>query len=130
MNTEEKATAIETHAYQFNVVKSIKDMSWWQKALVSTVFGASVLTLSGFIYKNAGFPAQEKEINEIKLQLTKVIQYQSNDITDKAVQKEKQKTFEINLTELKTDMKDGFKEIKDMIRANTMVVKQIDKNTK
>ena len=89
-----------------------------------------MLGIVGFTYKTATLPAQEKQIIEIKKDVERVVQYQANDVVDKAIQKLETNNLKISVSELKDEMKAEFLEIKSMIRANTGIVKQIDKNTK
>jgi len=133
MNTEEQATAIETSVYQHKVTGFFGLIVKNQKVLSGigiTLFVALVLGIVGFTYKTATLPAQEKQINDIKKDVTKVVQYQANDVVDKAIQKLETNNLKISLGELKDDMKAEFEDLKIMIRANTGIVKQIDKNTK
>ena len=130
---EEEATAIETHAYHAKVSGFFGLILKNQKVLSGVVISlgvAALLGIVGFTYKTATLPAQEKQIIEIKKDVEKVVQYQANDVVDKAIQKLEVNNLKISVGELKEEMKANFLEIKTMLRANTGIVKQIDKNTK
>lgn len=130
---EIKATAIETHVYQTKVTGLFGSIIKNQKVITGIIITLSVtlfLAIVGFTVKTVKLPAQEKEILELKAEVLKVIQYQDSDATDKAVQKTEITNLKTSFIDLKTDMKAEFLEIKTMIRANTGIVKQIDKNTK
>lgn len=128
MKTEEQASV-----YQHKVtglfgliVKNQKVLS----GLGVTLFVALILGIVGFTYKTATLPAQEKQINDIKEQVSRVVQYQANDVVDKAIQKLETNQLKKSLDRVEESTNRGFEEIKAMIRSNTGIVKQIDKNTK
>lgn len=128
MKTEEQASV-----YQHKVtglfgliVKNQKVLS----GLGVTLFVALILGIVGFTYKTATLPAQEKQINDIKEQVSRVVQYQANDVVDKAIQKFETNQLKKSLDRVEESTNRGFEEIKAMIRSNTGIVKQIDKNTK
>ncbi len=91
--------------------------------LIISVCATILIAVLGFGYNNASFPKQEKQINAIESDVKDLKNTINNDRLEKEGMKRDIKFTQQSINELKSDMKEGMKEIYLQLR-------EINKNTK
>ena len=115
---------------QLDIFGWFKKIEGWEKAVFVAVVIAIVTGASAFTYQNISLPKDNRRMDEIQEDVKQIKVYITNDAIDKALDKKSIEVTKENVIDLKNDMRDGFKEIKELLKENYKLNKRIDENTK
>lgn len=110
----------------FDWLREIKN---WEKLIFSLIIVA-LSTLTAFTYNNLSLPKDDARLEILEKYKEEDKAYKAKCETQKALMGADVERVKRDLTDIKLDMKDGFKALSDKMDENNRIVRIVKENTK
>jgi hypothetical protein len=122
-------SAAEKKAYQLSIIDWFKKIEGWQKTVFVSIVLSVITGITAFTYQHVSLPADNRRMNVLSDDVKQIKVYIANDAIEKAVEKADIQYTKERVDELKQEMRDNFKEIKDLLNMSYRLNKKIENNT-